>query len=227
MVACLEARNVSKLYHEGPVPVAAVQSVSLAVEAGQTALLIGPSGSGKSTLLSILGCILRPTTGAIHVDGAAVSDLPERRLPALRRSCFGFVFQAFHLFPFLTAIENVETALRWQRVPRTVRRARALELLARCGLEQRAAFFPRDLSGGEKQRVAIARALAGNPRILLADEPTASLDSGTGETVLALLRQFAAESGKAVVMASHDPKARQFADRIFAMTDGRVETLKA
>src|SRR5258708_37654002 len=178
----LKALDVSKTYQRGSIAVPAVQSVSMAVDKGQIVLVMGPSGSGKTTLLSILGCILRPTSGSINLDGTAINELPESRLPALRRSCFGFVFQAFHLFPFLTAIENVETALRWQRVPRTVRRARALELLARCGLEQRAAFFPRDLSGGEKQRVAIARALAGNPRILLADEPTASLDSGTGET---------------------------------------------
>jgi putative ABC transport system ATP-binding protein len=223
MTACLEAQDVSKTYREGPMVVAAVRSVSLAVEPGEIVLLIGPSGSGKSTLLSMLGCMLRPSAGAILVDGAPVGDLPARRLPALRRRSFGFVFQAFNLFPFLTALENVETALRLQRVPAAARRSRARALLARCGLERRAAFYPRDLSGGEKQRVAVARALAGDPRILLADEPTASLDSVTGESILALMRDFAATSGKAVVMASHDPKARQFADRVFAMTDGRLE----
>src|SRR3984957_936855 len=188
MAACLEAQGVSKTYGKGPAAVAAVQSVSLAVEPGETVLLIGPSGSGKSTLLSMLGCMLRPSAGTILVYDAPVSDLPERRMPALRRHSFGFVFQAFNLFPFLTALENVETALRLQRVPGATRRSRARELLARCGLERRADFYPRDLSGSEKQRVAVARALVGDPRILLADEPTASLDSATGESILALMQ---------------------------------------
>ena len=222
MSALLEARNVSKLYRQGPVSVTAVDSVSFTVERGQIALIIGPSGSGKSTLLSMLGCILRPSSGDILVEGEAVSALPDRELPRIRRSCFGFVFQAFHLFPFLTAQENVETALRLARVPSRTRQVLALELLTGCGLEARANFLPGSLSGGEKQRVAIARALAGNPQILLADEPTASLDSTTGEEVFAMLSRFAKESGKAVIMASHDPKARGFADRVFNLTDGRI-----
>ena len=223
MGVCLEAREISKIYRQGAISVAAVQSVSLAVEKGQIVLLIGPSGSGKTTLLSILGCILRPTSGAIYVDGTLVSDLPESRLPLIRRSCFGFVFQAFHLFPFLTARENVETAMRLRRV--SDRKSKAMDLLVRCGLERRATFYPGDLSEGEKQRVAFARALAGDPRIVLADEPTASLDSATGEEVLGMLRQFAKELGKVVVMASHDPRAQRFADRVFSLTDGRLDAL--
>jgi len=222
MAACLEARAVSKTYHQGPLAVAAVQAVSLAVEPGETVLLIGPSGSGKSTLLSMLGCMLRPSAGSVLVDGATVSDLPQRRLPELRRRCFGFVFQEFNLLAFLTARENVEAPLRLQSMPRAARRERALLLLSECGLARRAGFHPGDLSGGEKQRVAIARALAGNPSILLADEPTASLDSATGETVLALMRRLAVEHGTAVVMASHDPKAQRFADRVLTLVDGRV-----
>jgi putative ABC transport system ATP-binding protein len=223
MDVCLEAREISKIYRRGPISVAAVQSVSLGVEKGQIVLLIGPSGSGKTTLLSILGCILRPTSGALYVNGTLVSDLPESRLPLIRRSCFGFVFQAFHLFPFLTALENVETAMRLRRV--SDRKSKAMDLLVRCGLERRATFYPGDLSEGEKQRVAFARALAGDPRIVLADEPTASLDSATGEEVLGMLRQFAKELGKVVVMASHDPRAQRFADRVFSLTDGRIEAL--
>jgi putative ABC transport system ATP-binding protein len=223
MDVCLEAREISKIYRQGAISVAAVQSVSLGVEKGQIVLLIGPSGSGKTTLLSILGCILRPTSGALYVNGTLVSDLPESRLPSIRRSCFGFVFQAFHLFPFLTALENVETALRLRRV--SDRKSKAMDLLVRCGLERRATFYPGDLSEGEKQRVAFARALAGDPRIVLADEPTASLDSATGEDVLGMLRQFAKELGKVVVMASHDPRAQRFADRVFSLTDGRIDAL--
>jgi putative ABC transport system ATP-binding protein len=223
MDVCLEAREISKIYRRGPISVAAVQSVSLGVEKGQIVLLIGPSGSGKTTLLSILGCILRPTSGALYVNGTLVSDLPESRLPLIRRSCFGFVFQAFHLFPFLTALENVETAMRLRRV--SDRKSKAMDLLVRCGLERRATFYPGDLSEGEKQRVAFARALAGDPRIVLADEPTASFDSATGEEILGMLRQFAKELGKVVVMASHDPRAQRFADRVFSLTDGRIEAL--
>jgi putative ABC transport system ATP-binding protein len=223
MDVCLEAREISKIYRQGAISVAAVQSVSLSVEKGQIVLLIGPSGSGKTTLLSILGCILRPTSGALYVNGTLVSDLPESRLPLIRRSCFGFVFQAFHLFPFLTALENVETALRLRRV--SDRKSKAMDLLVRCGLERRATFYPGDLSEGEKQRVAFARALAGDPRIVLADEPTASLDSATGEEILGMLRQFAKELGKVVIMASHDPRAQRFADRVFSLTDGRIDAL--
>jgi putative ABC transport system ATP-binding protein len=222
MSVLLEAREITKLYRQGSISVAALDAVSFTVGRGQIALIIGPSGSGKSTLLSILGCILRPTSGTVSVDGEMVSALPDRELPRIRRSCFGFVFQAFRLFPFLTALENVETALRLARVPRQSRRLRAMKLLTQCGLAERATFYPQSLSGGEKQRVALARALAGDPQILLADEPTASLDSATGEEVFAMLSRFAKEYGKAVIMASHDPKARQFADHVFDLADGRM-----
>jgi putative ABC transport system ATP-binding protein len=222
MSVMLEARDASKRYREGLASVVAVDSVSFTVNKGQIALITGPSGSGKSTLLSMLGCILRPTSGAILVDGEEVSALPDWELPRIRGKCFGFVFQAFHLFPFLTAQENVEMALRLRKVPRQTRKTRAMELLTRCGLEKRMSFYPGSLSGGEKQRVAIARALAGDPQILLADEPTASLDSSNGDAVFTMLHRFAKQSGKAVVMASHDPKARRFADRVYNLTDGRI-----
>jgi putative ABC transport system ATP-binding protein len=219
----LEARALSKHYQQGSIAVAAVDSVSFSVLPGEIALIIGPSGSGKSTLLSMLGCILRPTSGAILLAGRDVGRLSDRELPRIRGRCFGFVFQSFHLFPFLTARENVEMALRLRKVPAAIRRERAIGLLTHCGLEDRMDFYPASLSGGEKQRVAIARALVGDPFILLADEPTASLDSANGEIVFEMLRRFAREQGKAVVMASHDPKARRFADRVYSLTDGRIE----
>ena len=227
MKPLLEARALTKHYEQGTVSVAAVDSVSFSLRAGETALIIGPSGSGKSTLLSMLGCILRPTSGAIFLGGREVSGLSDRELPRIRRRCFGFVFQSFHLFPFLTARENVETALRLRRVPAASRRRRSIDLLEDCGLEQRMEFCPASLSGGEKQRVAIARALAGDPFILLADEPTASLDSANGDMIFKMLRGFAQQKGKAVLMASHDPKARDFADSVYNLVDGRIAQLSS
>ena len=227
MKPLLEARALTKHYEQGTVSVAAVDSVSFSLRAGETALIIGPSGSGKSTLLSMLGCILRPTSGAIFLAGREVSGLSDRELPRIRRRCFGFVFQSFHLFPFLTARENVETALRLRKVPAASRRRRSIDLLGDCGLEQRMEFCPASLSGGEKQRVAIARALAGDPFILLADEPTASLDSANGDMIFKMLRGFAQQKGKAVLMASHDPKARDFADSVYNLVDGRIAQLSS
>ncbi len=221
----LEARALSKHYQQGSIAVAAVDKVSFSVLPGEIALIIGPSGSGKSTLLSMLGCILRPTSGAILLSRRDVGGLSDRDLARIRARCFGFVFQSFHLFPFLTARENVETALRLRKIPAAIRRERTIDLLTRYGLEERMDFYPASLSGGEKQRVAIARALVGDPFILLADEPTASLDSANGEIVFEMLRRFAREQGKAVVMASHDPKARRFADRVYSLTDGRIEVV--
>ena len=223
----LEARSVSKIYQQGAVTVRAVEEVSFAVDHGEVALIAGPSGSGKSTLLSMVGCILRPSSGTICLDGSPVSDQKESDLPALRSSTFGFIFQSFNLFPFLTALENVELAMRLQGVPAKPRRSRALELLKSCGLAERATFHPSYLSGGEKQRVALARALAGDPMILLADEPTANLDSVVGEEVFGLLRRFAKDLRKVVVMVSHDPRAERFADRVFNLTDGRLAPLSS
>ena len=199
MKPLLEARALTKHYEQGTITVAAVEHASFSLSAGEVALIIGPSGSGKSTLLSMLGCILRPTSGAILLAGREVSALSDRDLPRIRRRCFGFVFQSFHLFPFLTARENVETALRLRKVPAASRRWRSIDLLEDCGLDERMEFYPPSLSGGEKQRVAIARALAGDPFILLADEPTASLNSANGESDLqdaAAFRQGEGEGGR-------------------------------
>src|SRR5262245_6002978 len=185
---------------------------------------MGPSGSGKTTLLSIMGCILRPTYGEVVVDGETVSRLSENKLPDLRKSHFGFVFQSFNLFPSLTAAENVEVALRLRAWNRKALKARARALLERVGLEARAGFYPRDLSGGEKQRVAFARALAGDPRIILADEPTANLDSATGRDILGMLKSVADQDGKAVCVVSHDPKAEALAHRVAILEDGKLKS---
>ncbi|MGA7948559.1 MAG: ABC transporter ATP-binding protein [Thiobacillaceae bacterium] len=219
----LEARNVSKIYGAGETRVVAVDSVSLSLSRGEVLLIMGPSGSGKTTLLSMMGCILRPTAGEIQVEGRTVSALSEKELPEVRRHFLGFVFQSFNLFPSLTTQENVELVLRLKQGGGSQTRARALELLEQVGLARRAHLYPEDLSGGEKQRTALARALAGDPPILLADEPTANLDSRTGQDVLGLLRGLAEKSNKAVAIVSHDPKAEAQAHRVVVLEDGRIK----
>jgi putative ABC transport system ATP-binding protein len=224
MEAVLELKNVTKVYHQGNIKVTAVSDVSLRLERSKVVLIMGPSGSGKTTLLSMMGCILRPTSGDVIVGGNVVSRLREDKLPDLRRSHFGFVFQSFNLFSSLTAAENVEVALRLRNWNRRRLKAEAHTLLVKVGLEARAGFYPRDLSGGEKQRVAFARALAGDPEIILADEPTANLDSTIGKGILGLLKSVAETDGKAVCIVSHDPKAEALAHSVIVLEDGRVKT---
>ena len=222
MTAVLELQHTTKIYEQSSVRVVAVSDVSLTLQAGELVLVMGPSGSGKTTLLSIMGCILKPTSGEVIVSGKTVSRLSENALPELRKSYFGFVFQSFNLFSSLTAAENVEVALRLRRWDRKRLRNHARGLLERVGLGSRCGFYPRDLSGGEKQRVAFARALAGDPPIILADEPTANLDSATGKQILGMLKSVADADGKAVCVVSHDPKAQAVAHRVVLLEDGRV-----
>ncbi len=208
----IRAKGLSKVYHEGATELRALQDVDLEVRAGELTLLMGPSGSGKTTLLSILGCILRASEGELEVLGEDVSSLPESELPRIRREGIGFVFQGFNLFPTLTA----------GGVRAGAAKKRGEELLAEVGLAQKARSFPADLSGGQKQGVAIARALGGDPPILLADEPTAALDSTSGRTVIELLQRLARVHGRAVVMVTHDPRVLPFGDRIIHLEDGRI-----
>jgi putative ABC transport system ATP-binding protein len=210
------------VYTEGKTEFRALRGVHLQIRGGELTLLMGPSGSGKTTLLSILGCILRASEGTLELLGEKVSALPENELPRIRRDAIGFVFQGFNLFPTLTAAENIALALDVRGVRRATARQRAEELLAEVDLTPKAKSFPADLSGGQKQRVAIARALAGNPPILLADEPTAALDWTSGRTVIELLQRLAREEGKAVVMVTHDPRVLSFGDRIIHLEDGRI-----
>ncbi len=219
----LEAQNVSKRYGQGISQVVALDRVTLTIDRGEVVLIMGPSGSGKTTLLSIMGCILRPTDGAVVVEGQNVTMRHEAALPDVRRQYFGFVFQAFNLFKSLSAVENVEVVLRLKGLARRELRAQALSLLERVGLEHRAHNYPGDLSGGEKQRTAIARALAGDPPIILADEPTANLDSKTGTSILELLRDHASDADKAIAIVSHDPKAKRVAHRVAYLEDGRLK----
>lgn len=223
MSAILEAEDISKVYGMGDNKVLAVDSVTLSARKHELLLVMGPSGSGKTTLLSMMGCILRPSSGKVIIDGQDVSKYGEDELPDIRKRYFGFVFQSFNLFPSLRATENVELVLRLKKMDTKGIQAEALKLIKKVGLEKRAGYYPADMSGGEKQRVAFARALAGNPPIILADEPTANLDSKTGQELLRLLRLLAEEAGKAIVIVSHDPKAEALAHRVVFLEDGRIK----
>ena len=222
--AILQTSGISKVFGEGRNRVVALDEATLALDQGEVLLIMGPSGSGKTTLLSVMGCILRPTRGRVIVAGQDVSELGEDVLPDIRRHYFGFVFQAFNLFATLTAQENVGVVLRMKGVAKESIAGQSGVLLERVGLGHRAHAYPREMSGGEKQRTALARALAGEPPIVLADEPTANLDSKTSRQVLTLLHELAEEAGKAVAIVSHDPKAEDFAHRVIVIEDGRLRT---
>ncbi len=222
MNSILEVKDISKVYGEGDNKVLAVDSVTLSLKKQELLLIMGPSGSGKTTLLSMMGCILRPTSGEVMVNKQIVSRLSEDTLPDIRKQYFGFVFQSFNLFPSLTAVENVELVLRLKKWDKKKIKSEALGLIEKVGLGKRANHYPADLSGGEKQRVAFARALAGDPSIILADEPTANLDSKTGKEILVLLMELAEGSDKAIAVVSHDLKAEALAHRIVYLEDGRI-----
>ena len=218
----LEAAQLTKVYREGPLEVPAVRAVTLAVGAGEVLAIMGPSGSGKTTLLSMLGCILRPSSGTITVCGERVEGLDERRLPRIRRRYVGFIFQSFNLFAALTAEENVRVVLEMKGVTGRAARTEAQALLDAVGLADRAAALPRELSGGQKQRVSIARALAGNPPVILADEPTANLDWKNGEQVIRLLREAAKTGNRTVVLVTHDHRIMPYLDRNVQIEDGEL-----
>ncbi len=216
----IQIRDLSKVYGEGPTAVKALDRVTLDVEAGEVMMLLGPSGSGKTTLLSVMGGILRATSGSVRIAGTEIVGLSEAKLPRVRLENIGFIFQGFNLFPALTAAENVEIAVELRGGPNKKKRAR--ELLEAVGLGEKLRSYPADLSGGQKQRVAIARALAGNPPIILADEPTAALDSHSGRVVMDLLSNLAHQEGRAVVIVTHDARVLEYGDRTIHISDGRM-----
>ena len=215
----LQAHRVEKHFQEGRETVTVLKGIDFSIERGEIVSLEGPSGSGKTTFLSILGCILTPTSGEVVIEGTTVTG---KGLAAIRRRSLGFVFQQFNLFPSLTAIENVEYALNVKGVKGSEARLEAQRVIEAVGLGDRQNFLPREMSGGQKQRVAIARALAGSAPILLADEPTANLDSTVGTQVLEMFRALAKQENRALVIVTHDPKVRTIADRVVQIQDGAL-----
>jgi putative ABC transport system ATP-binding protein len=218
----LEALELCKTFREGPQSVTVLQNASLSLERGEIVALEGPSGSGKTTLLTILGCILTPTSGRIVIDGRELDTARPEHLPEVRRKSLGFVFQQFNLFSALTAFENVLYALNIKGMRGPVARDEAFKWLEAVGLGDRTNFRPRDLSGGQKQRVAIARALAGSPPIILADEPTANLDSHVSAQILDRFRALAKSENRALLIVTHDPQVREIADRVIRIRDGSL-----
>jgi putative ABC transport system ATP-binding protein len=223
------AENLTKVYGSGNTEVVAMKGVSLAVARGEVVALLGPSGAGKSTLLTAIGLINPPTSGRIHIGGQLVMDAAEARvsLRDFRRSHLGFVFQKANLIPFLTAVENVQIAMEINDAPSGLARKRAMELLDYLGVADRARNLPDALSGGQQQRVAVARALANDPNLILADEPTAALDSQRGRQVMELFAQVAHDRGAAVIVVTHDHRSLDVFDRSFEMEDGRLKPTQA
>jgi putative ABC transport system ATP-binding protein len=221
----LEVSGLVKVFGDGPSAVRAVDGVDLRVRRGELLLVMGPSGSGKTTLLTMIGGLLKPTSGAVRIDGYDITSMKESELPKVRRHLVGFVFQTFNLLESLSAAENVEIALNLAGESGRQAREKAERLLTDLGLGTRLEFKPHALSGGEKQRVSIARALANDPQILLADEPTANLDSKHGHEVVVLLRDIAREQNRSVVIVSHDHRIREVADRVLWLEDGRIKDI--
>ena len=217
----LEATGLTKVYRRGASEVRAVDGIDLSIEAGEFIAIMGRSGSGKTTLLDLLGCLLRPTSGALAIDGRTVSGASDGELAAIRRERIGFVFQEFNLIPTLNATENVMLPLRYGPRRRDGRR-RATELLEMVGLGGRTTHRPLELSGGEQQRVAIARALINEPAVILADEPTGELDSTTSERLIATMRALNRDRGVTIVVVTHDDGVAGATDRVVRLQDGRV-----
>jgi putative ABC transport system ATP-binding protein len=218
----MEAAGIAKDLGHGAGQIRALKGVDLALKGGQLTLLMGPSGSGKTTLLSILGCMLTPTEGTVRVRGDSIAGKNPEDLAKLRRENIGFVFQSYHLFPTLSAADNVRLALdvRGETGKDAADKSRAA--LDRVGLSNKTRNYPRQLSGGEQQRVAIARAVVGDPSVILADEPTAALDTENGKSIMGILATIAKDPGRGVLVVTHDPRLVPFADRIIYIEDGLI-----
>jgi len=218
----MEATGVVKDLGVGVAQIRALKGVDLALKGGELTLLMGPSGSGKTTLLSILGCMLTPTEGTVRVRGDAIAGKNPEDLAKLRRENIGFVFQSYHLFPTLSAADNVRLALDVRGETGTDAKDKARSALDRVGLSSKTRNYPSQLSGGEQQRVAIARAVVGDPSVILADEPTAALDSENGKAIMGILAAIAKDPGRGVLVVTHDPRLVPFADRIIHIEDGSI-----
>ncbi len=218
----VEATDISRIYQQGKTEVAAVSGVSLTVEKGEFMALAGPSGSGKTTMLNIIGGLDRPDKGRMVVDGHVYGDMSESDLAGLRLFHIGFVFQAYNLIPVLSAVENVEYVMLLQKVPSQERRRRARAILDEVGLADMYHRRPSELSGGQQQRVAVARAIVSNPALVLADEPTANLDSKTGEGLLAMMQEMNRKREVTFIFSTHDNMVMEYARRIVYLKDGQV-----
>ncbi len=219
----LRLEGVSKVYNGGT-PFTALDSVSLEVEEGEFAAIVGASGSGKSTLLHLLGCLDRPTKGELYVGGRALSIMSDDEVADIRRDNIGFVFQAFNLAPNLSVFQNVELPLMIANMPKEKRAARVREALEGVGLWDKAESMPSQLSGGQKQRAAIARALANNPKIILADEPTGNLDSKSSREIMGRIEQLSRKGGITVLLVTHDERLASESGRVIRIADGKIES---
>jgi len=222
-MSLLELNNVKKIYQQGKIEVPALRGVDLEVEEGEFTTIFGPSGSGKTTLLNMIGCLDTPTEGEVSLSGKKVSDLSKKALAMVRRFNIGFVFQAYNLIPVLTAYENVEFAIRLtDHSSESQMKEKVLKMLAEVGLKGLESRRPNELSGGEKQRVAIARALVKEPKIVLADEPTANLDSENAAGVVDIMRKMNKELNTTFIFSTHDPAVMKYANRYINLKDGMI-----
>ena len=220
----VELNEVTKVYQQGDQQVDALRGITLTVRSGEFAALSGPSGSGKTTALNLIGALDSPTSGTVRLEGADLATLNRKELSHLRRDRIGFVFQAYNLLPVLSAYENAEIVMAVQGVAESERRERVMELLARVGLEGMEHRRPSELSGGQQQRVAIARAIAAEPAVVLADEPTANVDSATAESLLEMMETLNRENGVTFLFSTHDPRVMARARRLIRLVDGRIDT---
>lgn len=218
----IDAHEISKIYNPDKIPVKALDNVHLHIEEGEFTALVGPSGSGKSTLLNVIGGLDAPTTGSVTIDGVEITKLSENRLIDFRLKHIGFVFQSFNLVPVLSAIENVSLVMLMQHYSKKEREQRALELLNQVGLTDKIHVRPGELSGGQQQRVAVARALASRPRFILADEPTANLDSRSASNLLDIMAELNRKERITFIFSTHDPRVIEKARRVVTLEDGKI-----
>ncbi|MFG5384393.1 MULTISPECIES: ABC transporter ATP-binding protein [unclassified Yoonia] len=219
----IRLRDISRVYGMGEAEVRALDGINLDIEKGEFVAIMGPSGSGKSTAMNVLGCLDVPTSGQYHFNGVEVAHLTQDQRALLRRHYLGFIFQGYNLLPRTSALQNVELPLIYKGLGRAERHAAATEALAKVGLAHRASHDPSELSGGQQQRVAIARALAGNPQVILADEPTGNLDTKLSAEIMEVLQKLNEEDGLTIIMVTHEADMAEFAHRLIWMVDGRIE----
>ena len=219
----IRIENVIKTYDMGENSVKALQGVSFTINQGEFVSIMGPSGSGKSTCMNMIGCLDRPSSGLVEINGKETAKMTEKELAELRNKTIGFVFQQYHLLPSMTVLENVMLPLRYQGIEKHIRKEMAIKALEKVGLQNRKSHRPHELSGGQKQRVAIARAMVTNPKIILADEPTGALDSETGKQVLDMFRQINA-TGTTIILVTHDPEIGASTNRCIKIFDGKIKS---